>query len=389
MKISNSTVSMSSGHAYEAHVSVQKATMQISPNGNVTNKLAAVYEGTGDSMAAAVEQSRKQEQRQQEEQRKAQELVNARQMLNNMPRSQWNACDIRDALRDIKETLLNKLLEALKGASGLDSLKLGELKKGQVLDLRSPAYRTADARAQLFHVGASEFPPAGVTSAGNVWRRVTAINAEYSEREQVAFQSQGYAVTEDGRSFHFDVGFSMSRSFSANYESLTSEEIMMTDPLIINLDGNAPSVSGAKFEFDLDGDGQRENISFAGDGNGFLALDANENGVIDDGSELFGTASGDGFADLAAYDGDGNGWIDENDAVYSKLRVWTRDADGHDNLLTLKEADVGAIYLGSAQTKFSLNDEETNETNAVVRKSGVYLRESGSAGTLSHVDLTC
>ena len=41
------------------------------------------------------------------------------------------------------------------------------------------------------------------------------------------------------------------------------------------------------------------------------ALDINEDGKINDGKELFGTASGNGFGDLAAYDQDNNGWIDE------------------------------------------------------------------------------
>ena len=48
---------------------------------------------------------------------------------------------------------------------------------------------------------------------------------------------------------------------------------------------------------------------------------------------------------------------------------------------------MGAIYLGSVSTEFSLKDPETNETGAVVRRSGFYLRETGEAGTLSHVDL--
>ncbi|MBQ8547586.1 MAG: hypothetical protein IJ427_03720, partial [Lachnospiraceae bacterium] len=113
----------------------------------------------------------------------------------------------------------------------------------------------------------------------------------------------------------------------------------------------------------------------------------NEDGTINDGSELFGTKSGDGFADLAAYDGDGNGWIDEADEVFSKLKIWTKDENGENLLLNLKEADVGAIYLGNANTQFSLNNAETNETNAIVRKTGVFLKESGTVGTVQHVDL--
>ena len=124
-----------------------------------------------------------------------------------------------------------------------------------------------------------------------------------------------------------------------------------------------------KFKFDLDSDGKMDEISFAGEGSGFLALDKDGNGKIDDGSELFGTKSGDGFADLAAYDQDGNSWIDENDEIYSQLKVWTKDADGNDKLMNLKEANVGAIYLGSASTEFSIKDE-TNTMQGAIRKTG-------------------
>lgn len=162
---------------------------------------------------------------------------------------------------------------------------------------------------------------------------------------------------------------------------------MLVDPLVINLDCAVAEVKDMKFYFDLDADGEEEEISELGAGSGYLALDKNGDGVINDGSELFGTKSGDGFADLAAYDVDKNGWIDEADEVFSKLKIWTKDEHGENKLLDLKEAGVGAIYLGSADTRFSLNNEETNATNAVIRKTGVYLREDGTAGTVQHVDL--
>jgi hypothetical protein len=289
-------------------------------------------------------------------------------------------------LEELKARVLKKMLEVLHGVRDKEPLAFGEHTKGRMLDLRSAAYQAMDFRMELFSVGA-DAPQAGTTSGGTLWRKVTQTNVTQYERETTAFQSQGFATTEDGRAIHFDVAFSMSREFTSNYESIKSENVIMTDPLIINLDRDVTSLSGAKFEFDLDSDGQTESVSFAGEGSGFLALDADGNGAIDDGSELFGTQSGDGFADLAAYDDDGNGWIDENDAVYDKLRVWTKGADGADNLLTLKEADVGAIYLDSAGTEFSLKEAATNETQGVIRRTGMYLKESGGVGTLSHVDL--
>lgn len=179
----------------------------------------------------------------------------------------------------------------------------------------------------------------------------------------------------------------MSRGFCERYEKLTQENVILCDPLVINLDSDVASVSDMKFLFDLDADGKEEEVSFAGQGSGFLALDRNGDGKINDGSELFGTKSGDGFGDLAAYDEDGNGWIDEADSIFKDLKVSTKDKDGKDVLLDLKSANVGAIYLNSASTEFSLNNMETNKTNGVIRSTGIYLKENGGVGTVQHVDL--
>ena len=155
---------------------------------------------------------------------------------------------------------------------------------------------------------------------------------------------------------------------------------------MINLDGNVTAVSDQTFFFDIDSDGKQDEISSLKEGSGFLALDLNGDGRIGDGSELFGTKSGDGFADLAAYDGDRNGWIDENDDIWDKLRVWVRREDGSEKLYDLKEAGVGALCLQRLGTDFSLQGEDRQD-RAYIRSTGVFLYENGSAGTLQHVDL--
>lgn len=141
-----------------------------------------------------------------------------------------------------------------------------------------------------------------------------------------------------------------------------------------------------KFLFDLDCDGEKDNISRLDSGSGYLALDLNGDGVINDGSELFGTRSGDGFSDLARYDSDGNGWIDENDEIWRRLRIWTQDDRGNDKLYTLSDKNVGAIYLGNVSTDYSLQSSKGN-TNAAIRKTGIFLYENGMAGTVQHLDL--
>ena len=119
---------------------------------------------------------------------------------------------------------------------------------------------------------------------------------------------------------------------------------------------------------------------------GYLALDANSDGIINDGNELFGTQSGNGFKDLLAHDEDGNGWIDEADSIFQKLKIWTMDENGNSTLIDLAEAGIGAIYLGYENTEFSLKND-ANETNAVIQKTGLFLYENGMSGTIQQMDL--
>ncbi|MBR5970465.1 MAG: hypothetical protein IK016_09010 [Lachnospiraceae bacterium] len=216
---------------------------------------------------------------------------------------------------------------------------------------------------------------------------MTYTQLNYMEQEQTSFFSQGYAQTEDGRVIDFNVKLEMSRAF-LDYTQIRIPMMnsVLFDPLVINVGSACTSLSDKTFRFDLDTDGEEDDISMLKEGSGFLALDKNGDGIINDGTELFGVKSGNGFADLQEYDSDGNGWIDENDEVFSKLRVWYRNEDGRDELVDLKTADVGAIFLGHEQTDFSLYGEQMR-MNGMIRATGMFLKESGGAGTLQHVDL--
>jgi hypothetical protein len=192
--------------------------------------------------------------------------------------------------------------------------------------------------------------------------------------------------TKDGRTLTFDVQVEMSRAFCEKYDSIAMEDYICVDPLVFNLDGNVNSISDQKFLFDLNADGTEEEISFTNQGSGFLALDKNSDGKINDGSELFGTKSGDGFADLAAYDEDGNGFIDEADSVFAKLKIWVLDENGNRRLYSLLDKGVGAIALKNASTDFSLTNQD-NSLKGMIRRTGFFLYENGGAGTIQHVDV--
>lgn len=284
---------------------------------------------------------------------------------------------------EVKLDILRKMLEALKS-----------MRQGKMSNLTGTASQLQQLqksyKSQMsLRLNSSASVTQGLTTrASTGWTKTTVKSEFFAEVENTCYSAQGLVKTADGREISFGVNVEMSRGFCAKYESLVQEDYIFTDPLVINLDTLTGSVTDQKFLFDLDADGEEEEISFAGKGSGFLALDKNGDGEINDGSELFGTRSGDGFRDLAAYDHDRNGWIDENDAIFNDLKIWTKDEEGNNRLISLKEAGVGAICLQNASTQYSLNRAEDNHTNGVIRSTGIYLKENGEAGTIQHIDLT-
>ncbi len=219
------------------------------------------------------------------------------------------------------------------------------------------------------------------------WGLAYDFHQSHFEAEQTTFATAGIVKTADGREIDFAVAFAASRMYSTQTNISIRAGDALQDPLAINFAAPTASLTAAKYAFDLDTDGDNEQISFVGQGSGFLTLDKNGDGVVNDGSELFGPQSGNGFADLVAYDSDGNNWIDENDPIYDKLAIWTKDENGNDRLFALGQKGVGAIYLGNIATDFSYKSAADNQLQGQLRTSGVFLREDGGAGTVQQIDL--
>ncbi|OKH29812.1 hypothetical protein FACHB389_25645, partial [Nostoc calcicola FACHB-389] len=125
-----------------------------------------------------------------------------------------------------------------------------------------------------------------------------------------------------------------------------------TDPLVLDLDGDGVeliSLGQSRTFFDTNSNGFREYTSWVSADDGLLVLDANNDGQINDISELFGDNSTNGFDDLATLDTNSDNLIDANDSQFNDLRIWIdRNEDGFTNageLRTLAEWEIQSISL--------------------------------------------
>lgn len=125
-------------------------------------------------------------------------------------------------------------------------------------------------------------------------------------------------------------------------------------PILIDMARNGLALTDLRggVEFDIDGDGDDDRVSWtaAGADDAFLWLDTNGNDAVDGGRELFGDAEhANGFAKLAAFDRNGDGMIDAADPVWPRLRLWTdADHDGRSNgveIAPLSSSRFAAIDL--------------------------------------------
>lgn len=205
------------------------------------------------------------------------------------------------------------------------------------------------------------------------------------ETEQTFVGISASITLSTGETIKVSMEETMARSLSLDAVMTQQEAQKFIDPLVINFEGPV-QLSAQKSEFDLNGDGELDSIARFASNSAFLALDKNGDGIINDGSELFGVASGNGFADLAVYDEDGNGFIDANDSVFSKLLLFR---PGMDRLQNLNTSTVFALYLGSVSSPFQLQDNN-NDIAGRITCTGFYLKSDHgvtSAGTLQQIDL--
>lgn len=286
-----------------------------------------------------------------------------------------------DGLGDFQKTILNKAL-------------------GKVSEIQNEMMKVWE---QLFPSNASSTSQnATITMTDLLYNKNFAsqivgsgISLSQGFSQSLSISISGIIVGSDGVSKNLDLSISVSQSFMQNLSVNTSNATQnipqgvnkkVIDPLVIDYEGSGTELSDTKMRFDLDSDGTPDQISTLKKGSGFLALDKNGDGKINDGNELFGTQSGDGFKDLSVYDSNGDGKIDKEDPIYDKLRIWTPDENGEGQLVGLGEKGIGVIYL-NAQESQEMMRGENGDLLGIKQKTADYVREDGSSGQIHHIDL--
>jgi hypothetical protein len=155
-------------------------------------------------------------------------------------------------------------------------------------------------------------------------------------------------------------------------------------PLVLSFDGAPVTFESSARAFAING-----TMSVATDWptarTPWLALDRNSNGAVDDGGELFGSAthlaSGalaeNGFVALRELDTDHDGQLTPADAGWSQLRLWN-DGDADRVSSSTELTTLGARRLVSIDLGYAVEKRCDDRGNCEVERAGFrYVDESG------------
>jgi len=184
---------------------------------------------------------------------------------------------------------------------------------------------------------------------------------------------------------------------------LAQRFVFLRDPLILDLDGDGletiPFNENRPIYFDLDADGLKTGTGWVSPDDGFLVLDRNGNGIIDDGTELFGDATplkkgkkaSDGFAALAAEDTNRDGHVNFADKNWQNLRVW-RDLNQDGISQTDELFTLGSLGIYELDVKKTKNSQVLKNGNEIADLGGYKLRggasrQMGIVGRMADINL--
>ena len=159
------------------------------------------------------------------------------------------------------------------------------------------------------------------------------------------------------------------------------------DPILVDLNGDGIKTTTIQdgIYFDHGKDGFKESSAWVDENDGILVIDRNGNGVIDNGSEVFGdnyvksdnSKATSGFDALRDLDSNNDGIISADDESFGLIKI----LKGNGELISLEEAGIVSIDLNN--TSVGSVDENGN----TLVSSSTFTKADGSVGSLGDFNL--
>ncbi|MCD8213317.1 MAG: calcium-binding protein, partial [Campylobacter sp.] len=179
------------------------------------------------------------------------------------------------------------------------------------------------------------------------------------------------------------------------FNNYVSSTIIYRDPLVLDLNNDGIQTinlqnSNTFFDLGLNEALNLKNQSLSNKTgwiskeDGFLVTDRNNDGKINDISEMFGNSKMDGFTALRnEFDSNKDGIINSNDENFNNLKIWidgnSNGITDKDELKTLEELGIKSIDLGSKNTNYD------NNGNKIVYTSN-FTKQDGTTGAIANVN---
>jgi hypothetical protein len=171
------------------------------------------------------------------------------------------------------------------------------------------------------------------------------------------------------------------------------KNFQLTSPIVLTFDSHSkPKLFHPlekNIQFDLNGDGVKERTGWIHPSSGFLVMDKNGNGAIDDGREMFGEhTSGKSFANgyLALKELDqGLGYIDAKNPSFTKLKVWfDHNLDGKSQPEEIKSLE--SLMITRIDTQHTALDDKAGALDNRILFAGKFYgpKSCGTTGCNSH-----
>jgi hypothetical protein len=156
----------------------------------------------------------------------------------------------------------------------------------------------------------------------------------------------------------------LAKDATLNASGLSTDQKMIVSnssitPVMLDLNGNGIQTLALEqgTQFDLAAQGEAQRVGWVAPSDGLLVRDLNQDGIIQDGRELFGSstvlANGqtaqDGYQALKALDSNRDGVLDSRDEGFASLQVWVDgDSDAFTDageLKSLADLSIAALNL--------------------------------------------